>query len=105
VTLSLEHLVDPDEYDADLYNLLHQVLDRTIELAAKADTSEDTDGAAEGDPGSPDGFVDILRSQANFTPAEKAEFQATGTVLNLLINVAVSRRSGLYHQPPEEREP
>jgi hypothetical protein len=97
MSISLENLVEPDLYDQAIYDTLHMVLDRVIELGAKADTSEDADPepAHEGEEGDPS-FVSILRSQANFTPAERAEFQATGGVLNLLINVAVSRRSALY---------
>jgi hypothetical protein len=99
MTLTRTHLVDPDLYDEALYTILHQVVDRVIELGAKADTSEDQEDL-DLDPENNDeevsSFISILRSQANFTPAERAEFQATGAVLNLLINVAVSRRSGLY---------
>jgi len=98
VSISSEHLVEPDQYDETLYDMLHMVLDRIVELGAKADTSEDPDpepSIEDPEEGSPS-FVNILRSQANFTPAERAEFQATGGVLNLLINVAVSRRSALY---------
>jgi hypothetical protein len=99
MTLTRTNLVDPDLYDEALYTMLHQVVDRVIELGAKADTSEENEELAqaeEGDEGGSADFISILRSQANFTPAERAEFQATGAVLNLLINVAVSRRSGLY---------
>jgi hypothetical protein len=99
MTLTRTNLVDPDLYDEALYIILHQVVDRVIELGAKADTSEENEELAqdeEGDEGGSADFINILRSQANFTPAERAEFQATGAVLNLLINVAVSRRSGLY---------
>lgn len=97
MSISNEHLVDPDLYDQHVYDILHMVLDRVVELGAKADTSEDIDepGPKEAEEGSPS-FVNILRSQANFTPTERAEFQATGGVLNLLISIAVSRRSALY---------
>lgn len=99
MSLTRTHLVDPDLYDEALYTLLHQVVDRVIELGAKADTSEDPEEPGP-DPDDADdstsSFINILRSQANFTPAERAEFQSTGAILNLLITTAVSRRSGLY---------
>lgn len=99
MSIALENMVDPEAYDKLIYKALHSVVDRVIELGAKADTSEENEELAqaeEGDEGGSADFISILRSQANFTPAERAEFQSTGAVLNLLINVAVSRRSGLY---------
>jgi len=95
MTLSRDPLLDPDQYDRTIYRAMHQVMDRIVELGSKADTSEDTSDEEDSKPR----FVDILRSQANFTPAERAEFHVTSEVLNLLINMAVARRSGLY-QPP-----
>jgi len=99
MSIALENMVDPEAYDKLIYKALHNVVDRVIELGAKADTSEENDSLP-ADPEDPDseatGFINVLRSQANFTPAERAEFQSTGTVLHLLISVAVSRRSGLY---------
>jgi hypothetical protein len=105
VSIDFEPLVDPAAYDELIYEVLHSVVDRTVELAAKADTAHTKDefeDALEEDEGF-QGFVNIIRSQANFTPSERAEFQATGILLNLLINAAVARRSSLYHDThPEE---
>ena len=101
-------LVDPEAYDELVYEMLHSVVDRTVELASKADTAhtpnddDALDKDLEEDEGS-EGFVNIIRSQANFTPSERAEFQSSGILLNILISVSVARRSSLYHDTtPEE---
>jgi hypothetical protein len=97
VSIALESLVDPEAYDELIYEALHSVVDRIIELASKADIAQaDTVSDIEGEESSED-FVNIIRSQANFTPSELAEFQTTGTLLNALIGVSVARRSSLYH--------
>ena len=100
MTLSLETLVDPEAYDKLLYKTLHSVVDRTIELASLADTAHPSSS----DDGSPDNeaIEDVIRSQASFTPSEQSELQFTGPLLNLLINAAVARRSGLYNHDTEE---
>jgi hypothetical protein len=111
MSIAFEPLVDPEDYDELIYEMLHSVVDRTIELASKADTAytphDNTEGERDADnedrEESYEGFVNIIRSQANFTPSEQAEFQSTGILLNCLINAAVARRSSLYHDThPEE---
>ena len=107
MSLAFELLVDPEAYDELVYEMLHSVVDRTIELASKADTahtpSDDDDDPEIEDEGSSESFVNIIRSQANFTPSERAEFQSTGVLLNLLISVSVARRSSLYHDTTPEQ--
>jgi hypothetical protein len=109
MSIAFEPLVDPEAYDELVYEMLHRVVDRTIELASKADTAhtpsdDDLDDNSEIEEGlSSEGFVNIIRSQANFTPSERAEFQSTGMLLNMLISVSVARRSSLYYDTtPEE---
>lgn len=96
MSIDLEQLVHPSDYDEQLYDLVHNVLDRTIELASQIDQTDDDDDEED----EPDGeaLVSTIRSQANFTPAEQNEFKLTGTLLNVLMGVCISRRSGLYHQ-------
>lgn len=107
MSIAFEPLVDPEAYDELVYEMLHSVVDRTIELASKADTAhtpsdDDDDDPEIEDEGSSESFVNIIRSQANFTPSERAEFQSTGVLLNLLISVSVARRSSLYHDTTEK---
>lgn len=108
MTLTEPFLVSPDDYDSQIYNLLHEVLDRVVELGSKADAFDTESLDARDDDGDSDKeddtepLTNLLRSQANFTPAEKQELRATGALLNILISVAVTRRSGLYH--PTEGE-
>jgi hypothetical protein len=104
MTLSLEVLVPPSEYDSQLHRLVHDVMDRTIELASKADkfdldTADEMDEAS--DPSEP--IVSLIRSQANFTPAEQAEFNLTGYLLNTLMGICIARRAGLYHDTNQEQ--
>ena len=101
MSIACESLVDADAYDELVYEALHSVIDRTIELASKADTSHAPSDDSDDDADESESFVSILRSQANFTPSEKAEFESTGMLINLLISVAVARRSSLYHDTPE----
>jgi hypothetical protein len=102
VSIAFESLVDAEAYDELVYEALHSVVNRTIELASKADTSHvPNDDEGDDDADDAQSFVSILRSQANFTPSEKAEFESTGMLINLLISVAVARRSSLYHDTPE----
>lgn len=97
MSIAFEALVSPEAYDDLLYEVVHSVLDRTIELASKADTVQVPSEPAEEEKDSEsEGFVSLIMSQANFTPSERAEFQSTGMLLNLLISTAVARRSGLY---------
>ena len=103
MSIDFEPLVDPAAYDELIYEMLHSVVDRTVELAAKADTAHTNDDDDDDDDDDSEGFVNIIRSQANFTPSERAEFQSTGMVLNLLINLAVARRSSLYHHTNPEK--
>lgn len=104
MSIALEILVNPEAYDELIYEALHSVVDRTIELASKSDTAltenNENDPAEDEDP---QNFVNIIRSQANFTPSEQAEFQSTGILLNLLISVSVARRSSLYHDTTFEQ--
>ena len=101
MSIAFESLVDAEAYDELIYEALHSVIDRTIELASKADTSHaPNDSDDDDDTDESKSFVSILRSQANFTPSEKAEFESTGMLINLLISVAVARRSSLYHDIP-----
>lgn len=102
MSIDLEILVDPEDYDSQLYDVLHTVLDRTVELASKADNL-DTDS---GDDDETEDVVSLVRAQANFTPAESSEFRLTSTLLNVLMGVCISRRSGLYasHQDLQTEE-
>lgn len=98
MSLDLATLVDPSDYDAQLYDLLHNVLDRTLELASKADTY-DLDGADESED-----IVVLARSQANFTPAEQSEHQLCSHLLNVLIGTCITRRSALFHSTQQEAQ-
>ena len=108
MSIDFEPLVDPAAYDELIYEMLHSVVDRTVELASKADTAhtkdddDEDESTDDDDEKSSESFVNIIRSQANFTPAERAEFQSTGMLLNLLINTAVARRSSLYPDTAHE---
>jgi hypothetical protein len=102
MSINLAHMVDPSTYDQMVYDLVHATMDRTIELAAQADKF-DVDTADEMDEQTKDGepVVSLLRSQANFTPAEQSEFQLSGMLLNTLMGVCIARRAALYHQTDE----
>jgi hypothetical protein len=104
VSIAFESLVDPEAYDDLIYEVLHSVVDRTIELASKADTAHTKDDETDEEDDESEDFVNIIRSQANFTPSEKSEFQSTAMLLNILINLAVSRRSSLYHDTNHEAQ-
>ena len=107
MSIALETLVDPHDYDDQIYDLVHQVMDRTIELASKADKFDpqilhDELNAQDDDPEGEGPVISLLRSQANFTPAEQSEFQLVGMLLNTLMGTCIARRAALYANQEEE---
>lgn len=109
MSLDKELMVDPQRYDSRLHSLMHTVLDRCVELGAKADRFDppepsDDPNAQQEQPAEPDHIEALLRSQANFTPTERAELQLSGALLNVLINVCVARRSSLYHDITDDQD-
>ena len=105
MSISSEQSVSPQLYDDQLYELVHDVMDRTIELASKADKFDlDTADKMDEDADPSEPIVSLIRSQANFTPAEQAEFNLTGYLLNTLMGICIARRAGLYHDTNQESQ-
>ena len=101
MSINMTQLVNPGDYDEQLYDLTHNVLDRTIELASLVDQVDD-EGPQESEDGE---ILETLRSQAAFTPAERNELSLTQHLLSVLINTCIARRAGLYHNNPHDDYP
>ena len=73
MSINMTQLVNPSDYDEQLYDLTHNVLDRTIELASLVDQVDDEVPGESEDAE----ILETLRSQAAFTPSERNELSLT----------------------------
>lgn len=101
MSINMTQLVNPSDYDEQLYDLTHNVMDRTIELASLVDQVDDEVPGESEDAE----ILETLRSQAAFTPSERNELSLSQNLLSVLINTCIARRAGLYHHNPHDDHP